>query len=290
MAEFEGETQRDPQRSPGHGPDRFPRAGADWGARGRIRPAPAAEPAEAGPAGEAAGQSDATDWSALLGMLGGGGDSNPLSALSELDPQLLQAGLRLFPSTPPLTTARWPCSMLSSLLSSRSGMQRLTRPFRSPSWPGSSGWPSSSSRAAERRGRTMYNRYIPNGASYTRVVEEDAPPTQTVPPDAPPPEPDAEAPESAKPASGLGKLLRGLKLDGLDTGDVLLLLIPPVPLSGGGRHGTGHHPGAAPAAGAGITGGRPLPAARYSSTVCSTVPSGNANSVSPKRVRSVDTA
>ena len=71
----------------------------------------------------------------------------------------------------------------------------------------------------------MYNRYIPNGASYTRVVEEDAPPTQTVPPDAPPPEPDAEALESAKPASGLGKLLRGLKLDGLDTGDVLLLLI-----------------------------------------------------------------
>ena len=70
----------------------------------------------------------------------------------------------------------------------------------------------------------MYNRYIPNGASYTRVVEEDAPPTQTVPPDAPPPEPDAEALESAKPASGLGKLLRGLKLDGLDTGDVLLLL------------------------------------------------------------------
>ena len=57
---------------------------------------PAAEPAEAGPAGEAAGQSGATDWSALLGMLGGGGDSNPLSALSELDPQLLQAGLRLF--------------------------------------------------------------------------------------------------------------------------------------------------------------------------------------------------
>ena len=36
------------------------------------------------------------DTGALLGMLGGGGDSNPLSALSELDPQLLQAGLRLF--------------------------------------------------------------------------------------------------------------------------------------------------------------------------------------------------
>ena len=42
------------------------------------------------------GEAGATDWSALLGMLGGGGDSNPLSALSELDPQLLQAGLRLF--------------------------------------------------------------------------------------------------------------------------------------------------------------------------------------------------
>ena len=63
---------------------------------GESAPPPAAEPAEAGPAGEAAGQAGATDWSALLGMLGGGGDSNPLSALSELDPQLLQAGLRLF--------------------------------------------------------------------------------------------------------------------------------------------------------------------------------------------------
>ena len=55
---------------------------------GESAPPPAAEPAEAGPAGEATGQSGATDWSALLGMLGGGGDSNPLSALSELDPQL----------------------------------------------------------------------------------------------------------------------------------------------------------------------------------------------------------
>ena len=51
---------------------------------GESAPPPAAEPAEAGPAGEAAGQAGATDWSALLGML------------SELDPQLLQAGLRLF--------------------------------------------------------------------------------------------------------------------------------------------------------------------------------------------------
>ena len=56
----------------------------------------------------------------------------------------------------------------------------------------------------------MYNRYIPNGASYTRVVEEDAPPTQTVPPDAPPPEPDAEALESAKPASSQPASIRSL--------------------------------------------------------------------------------
>ena len=36
---------------------------------GESAPPPAAEPAEAGPAGEAAGQAGATDWSALLGML-----------------------------------------------------------------------------------------------------------------------------------------------------------------------------------------------------------------------------
>ena len=64
---------------------------------GESAPPPAAEPAEAGPAGEAAGQSDATDWSALLGMLGGGGEQQPaLRPVRELDPQLLQAGLRLF--------------------------------------------------------------------------------------------------------------------------------------------------------------------------------------------------
>ena len=169
----------------------------------------------------------------------------------------------------------------------------------------------------------MYNRYIPNGASYTRVVEEDAPPTQTVPPDAPPPEPDAEAPESAKPASGLGKLLRGLKLDGLDTGDVLLLLILLFLFLEGddmelvitlglllllGLAGMLFASVAAMrqedvkrmiaySSSAQISYiflalglGSRLPAARYSSTVCSTVPSGSANSVSPKRVRSVDTA
>ncbi len=69
----------------------------------------------------------------------------------------------------------------------------------------------------------MYNRYIPNGASYTRIPEEDAPPSRT------PPEPERpaapEKPPEGRAAAGLSKLLKGLKLDGLDTGDVLLLLI-----------------------------------------------------------------
>ena len=37
----------------------------------------------------------------------------------------------------------------------------------------------------------MYNRYSPNGASYTRIPEEDAPPVRT------PPEPE-QAPEAEK--------------------------------------------------------------------------------------------
>ena len=71
----------------------------------------------------------------------------------------------------------------------------------------------------------MYNRYIPNGASLHPGRGGGCPSHPDRPSRRAPPEPDAEAPESAKPASGLGKLLRGLKLDGLDTGDVLLLLI-----------------------------------------------------------------
>ncbi len=88
----------------------------------------------------------------------------------------------------------------------------------------------------------MYNRYIPNGSSYARVVEEDAPPFR--PPEerpaAPPagfvpvaeeavprseaaPEPVPAAEEKKK--AGLAGLLKGLKLDSLDTGDILLLLI-----------------------------------------------------------------
>jgi len=53
---------------------------------GESAPPPAAEPAEAGPAGEAAGQAGATDWSALLGMLGGGGDHARTLAQALLQP------------------------------------------------------------------------------------------------------------------------------------------------------------------------------------------------------------
>ena len=70
----------------------------------------------------------------------------------------------------------------------------------------------------------MYNRYIPNGGTYTRVTEEDTPPFTPPGPErgaSPPP----QAPEASVKKSGLAGLLRGLKLDSLDTGDILLLLI-----------------------------------------------------------------
>ena len=65
----------------------------------------------------------------------------------------------------------------------------------------------------------IYNRYIPNGAAYTRITEEDSAPT------APPPfqREEAETPKEEK--KGLASILKGLKLDDLDTGDILLLLI-----------------------------------------------------------------
>lgn len=62
----------------------------------------------------------------------------------------------------------------------------------------------------------MYNRYIPNGATYTRIVEDDTS-THSAPPG------EAETPAEEK--KGLSALLKGLKLDDIDTGDILLLLI-----------------------------------------------------------------
>lgn len=65
----------------------------------------------------------------------------------------------------------------------------------------------------------IYNRYIPNGAAYTRITEEDS--ASSAPPSFP--QEEAENPKEDK--KGLASILKGLKLDGLDTGDILLLLI-----------------------------------------------------------------
>lgn len=64
----------------------------------------------------------------------------------------------------------------------------------------------------------MYNRYIPSGNTYTRILEND--------PTAPPPESRRPAEEEEKgEKKGLSGILKSLKLDDLDTGDVLILLI-----------------------------------------------------------------
>lgn len=96
----------------------------------------------------------------------------------------------------------------------------------------------------------MYNRYIPNGAVYTRIPMEDgeAPASSQELPDDPPrmcasPNREAGRPSTSRQGnqpfslpsflSGVGKnewagvsgLLKKLKLDNLDSGDILLLLI-----------------------------------------------------------------
>lgn len=90
----------------------------------------------------------------------------------------------------------------------------------------------------------MYNRYIPNGASYARIVEDDGP--ALVPPagfagpereespaaqpfsapeEPPKTEPTTPGAGPEKKKTGLSALLKGLKLEDLDAGDLLLLLI-----------------------------------------------------------------
>ena len=71
----------------------------------------------------------------------------------------------------------------------------------------------------------MYNRYIPDGGRYTRVVEDDGPPL--APPGAPPEPPPRPPPPEPPPAKsgGIAKLLKGLQLDRWDTGDLLLLVL-----------------------------------------------------------------
>ena len=83
----------------------------------------------------------------------------------------------------------------------------------------------------------MYNRYIPQGGTYTRVRVDDAPPPAHEPP--PPPPPAGGAPQKGRSfpelssllfghgeqGGGVSGILKALKLDDLDSGDILLLLI-----------------------------------------------------------------
>lgn len=83
----------------------------------------------------------------------------------------------------------------------------------------------------------MYNRYIPDGGRYTRVVEDDGPPlappepppAAPAPPPEPPPSPPPPGPPPPEPppakTGGIAKLLKGLQLDRWDTGDLLLLVL-----------------------------------------------------------------
>lgn len=77
----------------------------------------------------------------------------------------------------------------------------------------------------------MYNRYIPSGTSYTRILEQDdiltapAAQGQSQPHTAAPPPPAPPLQSEEKKKSGLAALLKNLKLEDLDTGDLLLLLI-----------------------------------------------------------------
>lgn len=97
----------------------------------------------------------------------------------------------------------------------------------------------------------MYNRYIPNGTNYTRIVEEDAPPLRQHAPSAqehrgqshqeqpheqthtPQKQQNQHQKQSVSPLGGamegvtgfLSGVLKKFDLSGLDTGDILLLLI-----------------------------------------------------------------
>ena len=68
----------------------------------------------------------------------------------------------------------------------------------------------------------MYNRYIPNGMSYTRIPEEDGPASRQ---DQEAAQRHTEEPADSHVSASLSKLLNSLKLTGLDKGDILLLLI-----------------------------------------------------------------
>ena len=71
----------------------------------------------------------------------------------------------------------------------------------------------------------MYNRYIPNCAAYTRVTEEEHRHTDTPGREAPSSQEENKEASTHHAASWLGGLLKRLRLEDLDSGDILLLLI-----------------------------------------------------------------
>lgn len=74
----------------------------------------------------------------------------------------------------------------------------------------------------------MYNRYIPNGAVYTRIHKEENPESNHASARTEKPlsgASDPNRPGEEKKSSGLAGILKLLKLEELDTGDILLLLI-----------------------------------------------------------------
>lgn len=80
----------------------------------------------------------------------------------------------------------------------------------------------------------MYNRYIPSGTSYERVTEQK-PPSSHGPGPQQRPRAEARRPPPPPPQKGagplegitgwLGGLLKNVHLEGLDSGDILLVLI-----------------------------------------------------------------
>ena len=83
----------------------------------------------------------------------------------------------------------------------------------------------------------MYNRYIRNeSGGYTRIPmppppphdpppHHDEPPPRHEPPPHHPPPPPGPPPPRNDPFRLLGRFMNGLKLDSMDSGDILLLLI-----------------------------------------------------------------
>lgn len=73
----------------------------------------------------------------------------------------------------------------------------------------------------------MYNRYIPGGAVYSRITGEKEQEPLNAPVHTQQPYADGTEPEEreGKKSGGLAGILKILKLEELDTGDILLLLI-----------------------------------------------------------------